>query len=82
MLVGIPVSRSIPANRRSDLQILVNGVTKSVIGFPDTRGPLSEKMGSCGLEDIFCLKLSIKLGFGHPLESPSVSVSGLEVMLS
>jgi len=51
------------------------------MGFSGTRGPLSENIGGCGLEYIFCLKLSIKLCFDRPLESPSTNESGFEVML-
>ena len=68
--------------RRSDPPMLVNGVTKSVIGFSGVWEPLSGSIGSCGLGYILCLKLSIKLGFGRPLESPSVSESVFEVTLN
>ena len=43
--------------------MLVSGVTKSVIGLSGTGAPLSEDVGSCGLEEIFCIKLSTKFGF-------------------
>jgi len=62
--------------------MLVNGVTKSVIGFSGILGPLSGSRGNCGLGYIFCLMLSIKLGFDRPLGSPSMGESVFEITLN
>lgn len=39
-------------------------------------------MGNCGLVYILCLKLSIKLVFARPFESPSKDESGFEATLN
>jgi hypothetical protein len=44
-----------------------------VIGLSGTGAPFSGNIGSWGLEEIFCLKLSTKFGFDCPLKSPSAS---------
>jgi hypothetical protein len=62
--------------------MLANGVTKSVIGLLGAGGPLFENVGNCGLEEIFCLKLSTKLGFDRPFESPSTGESVFDEALN
>ena len=68
-----------PGGYKGDPPMLVNGVIKSVTGLSGIVLPLSEEMGSCGLEEIFCLRLSTRFGFDCPLESPTTSESGFEV---